>query len=113
MTFEYPFSESRVLKFPHSLKYVPSAKRALHQTLNGIANLVEWAKQQPAVDPGRVFLVGASFGAPLVSVVAAQKPEVKVLILIHGFGAIPETLSHRLGMSLEKKYGAVGKWIGD
>lgn len=111
LTFEYPFRPPRKLEFPGGLKYAGEARRAIPRTLEGIEALVDWAKTQPGLDPDRIVLVGASFGAPFVSLAAAQKPEVRGLILAHGFADVGSVIVHRLSASFERRYGTAGRWL--
>ncbi|HEY8280460.1 MAG TPA: prolyl oligopeptidase family serine peptidase [Bdellovibrionota bacterium] len=113
LTFEYPFAPPRKLGFPSGLKYVGEAKRAIHQTLEGVERLVEWVGRQPGVDPRRIVLVGASFGAPFVSMAAGKHPEVRGLILAHGFADVPAVISYRLAEALGRDYGIFGRWVGN
>ena len=58
------------------------------------------------------MLGGASFGAPFVSIVAGERPDVAGLILAHGFADIPNVIGFRIGASWEKKWGVLGRWFG-
>lgn len=106
LTFEYPFRPPRKLRFPGGLRYLPEAKVAIHETLEGIHKLLDWSKAR--LDPERLVLVGASFGAPFVSIVAGERPDVRALILAHGFADVPGTISRRLA---EKWGGLTGAWF--
>jgi dienelactone hydrolase len=108
-TFDYPFRPPGKLSFPGSLRLVPEAREAIQDTLLGIKALARWAAEQPGVSG--VVLVGASFGAPFVSAVAAELPEARALILAHGFGNVPLAITHRLAGRLEARFGRPGRWL--
>lgn len=112
LTFEYPYTPPRKLTFPASLKHLPEAKQAIHTTIEGIENLVQWVRSQEHYDAQKIVLVGASFGAPFVSIAAGNKPEVRALILAHGFANVPHVVSTRLAQALEQQYGLAGNYLG-
>jgi dienelactone hydrolase len=113
-SFDYPYLPPRKFIFPESLKYAPEAKRAVRDTVSGIQMLHQILLQRSDVDPKRVTLVGASFGAPFVIAAAAQDPSITGLVLVHGFGDIPNTVVHQLMRKWPAKYGIFAKpmaWI--
>ncbi|MDD5658219.1 MAG: prolyl oligopeptidase family serine peptidase, partial [Elusimicrobia bacterium] len=53
-------------------------------------------RREPGVDPGRLCVVGASFGAPFALHAAAEDAEIRCLVLVQGFADVRGTASHRL-----------------
>jgi dienelactone hydrolase len=106
-SFDYPFTPPRKLEFPASLRYLPQAKRFIHETIEGIAALKSALKRRPDVDPGKFTLVGASFGAPFVTAAAASDPEFRGVALVHGFADVVGTSVHQLMRSFGKRFGAL------
>ena len=95
-SFDYPFKPPRRFEFPESLAYLPRAKTAIHETIAGIEELVTQLKKRSDVDPNRITIVGASFGAPFALAAAASDPEISGVVLVHGFGDIPGTATELL-----------------
>lgn len=106
-SFDYPFSAPRHFEFPKSLKAIPQLKALFPKTVYGIADLVAKLRERPEIDPAKVIVVGASFGGSFAIAAAAQDHKIAGLILVHGFGLIPETLNHVILRSWVPKYG----WI--
>lgn len=107
-TFQYPFEPQRKLGLSKALKLLPEARRAVRDTIAGIPALVDYLKTRPEVDPNRIIFVGASFGAPFVSIVAPDRPDARGIILAHGFGDIPGTIAFRL--EAEWGHGLLSAW---
>lgn len=110
-TFQYPLRLPRKIGWREALGQLPAAKRAIHQTIDGVDALVAWARSRPEVHPDRIILVGASFGTPFVVVSAGRNSAVRGLILAHGFVDVPKTAAHRLGERWRSKYGPLGAWL--
>jgi dienelactone hydrolase len=104
-SFDYPYSAPRVFKFPDSLKTAPEAKLLFPRTLDGIHSLVDELLRRPEVDPNRILIVGASFGAPFAVAAAERDPRIRDIALLHGFGKIPETVEHVIDRSWSRKFG--------
>lgn len=102
LTFQYPFTPPEKVVLPRDLALLSEAKKGLHDTLSGIHALVEYAKKRDEIDPQKIILVGASFGAPLVSIIAGERQDIAGLILVHGFGDIPGVIKSRM----TKRFGA-------
>lgn len=99
-SFDYPFQPPRKFEFPESLKFAPEAKRAIHETIDGIGQLARELRKRPDVDADRVTLIGASFGAPFALAAAAQDSQIAGLVLVHGFADVPGTI----GEIVKKKW---------
>lgn len=104
-SFDYPFSPPRKFEFPGSLKFLPEAKKMIHETLTGISRLREILVQRPEVDPQRIVLVGASLGAPFAVIGASRDPGFAGVAIIHGFGQVPKTASHQLIKKWKERWG--------
>jgi len=105
-SFDYPFRAPRKLRFPESLGLAPHAKQALHQTREAIPLVIQkFIADRADVDPDRVVVIGASFGAPFALYAAMDSPEVDAVAIVHGFGDVPGTIQHRLRQIWGPKYG--------
>jgi dienelactone hydrolase len=96
VSLAYPLQVPRKLSLGEGLHLLPKAKASAHKMIELIQSALSELLAHPAVDRNRVFLLGASFGAPFALIAAAQVPQVRGLILIHGFANVPATAGHRI-----------------
>lgn len=85
-SMEYPFDGDHRAKGPAVLKQIPAIRRALYDTPPSVELALDYLLQRPDVDPTRVELVGASFGAPFATIAAARDTRITRLWLAHGGG---------------------------
>ncbi|MCM2322679.1 MAG: prolyl oligopeptidase family serine peptidase [Oligoflexia bacterium] len=107
-SFDYPYRSPRKFHFPESLRHAPEVKQALRDTLRGIAELKAALLKRPDVDPGKLSILGASFGAPFALAAAAEssaEPDFAGVILVHGFGDVTGTARHQLLRSWKERFG--------
>lgn len=103
----YPFAGNADAKGVALLAEVPAIRRALYDTPPAVSLALDHLLARSDVDPGRVELVGASFGAPFATIAAARDPRVSRLWLAHG-GGRPLLVIER---GLEREIGpAVLRW---
>ncbi|MDQ8144929.1 MAG: alpha/beta hydrolase [Gemmatimonadota bacterium] len=69
-----------------TLAQVPAIRRAFYDTPPAVSLALDHLLQRPDVDPTRVELVGASFGAPFATIAAARDPRIARLWLAQGGG---------------------------
>ena len=62
------------------------------KTVNDTRRLIDYLQTHPDIDPERIYLVGASYGAITGSTVTAFDKRIKASILIYGGGHIPTML---------------------
>jgi dienelactone hydrolase len=105
-SFDYPFSAPRKLEFPGSLSALPEARALYPSTVLGILSLIDELKKRPEIDPDRIVLIGASFGAPFVLGAAARSASAAGVVIVQGFGRMPETAEHALMRSWGRRYGS-------
>ncbi|OFZ17729.1 MAG: hypothetical protein A2X94_15190 [Bdellovibrionales bacterium GWB1_55_8] len=108
-SFDYPFSPPRKFVFPDSLRFAPAAKKMVHDTIEGIQVLTEMLAGHPLVNPSQLTIIGASLGAPFALAASAGNSDVKGLVLVHGFGAVPQTIAHQFVRAWRPKWGWVAR----
>lgn len=94
-SFEYPFEIPEIEGWIDAVRLLPAARRAIHDTFEGIGLLHAHLQARADVDPARITLVGVSFGAPF-AVVSAAEYDVPGLAVIHGFGRVADVIAHSL-----------------
>lgn len=95
-SLEYPFDGDHRAKGPAVLKQVPAIRRAIYDTPPSVELALDYLLQRPDVDPTRVELVGASFGAPFATIAAARDTRITRLWLAHGGGDTYRMISRGL-----------------
>lgn len=87
-SLEYPFDGDHAATGWGALAQIPAIRRALYATPPAVSLALDHLLTRPDVDPARVELVGASFGAPFATIAAARDPRVTRLWLAHGGGDV-------------------------
>lgn len=93
---EYPYHGAPSPKGIAVAGQIPAIRRAILDTPPAIMLALDYLLAQPDVDPTRVELIGASFGAPFSAVVAALDERVTRLWLLHGAADPYRLLEHNL-----------------
>lgn len=103
-SFPYPWDAPERL----TLRGLPSTLRSFRlgvdRSFAAQDALVALLRAQADVDPERVILVGASAGAPFVTI-GASGVTANALIIVQGFGDLPRTIARQFDLSLEQKRG--------
>lgn len=85
-SLEYPYEGDHKAKGLAVVAQVPAIRRAFYDTPPAVSLALDHLLARPDVDPTRVELVGASFGAPFATIAAARDPRVSRLWIAHGGG---------------------------
>lgn len=92
---DYPYRGSRSISGAlQSIKAIPRVQEAALDTPPALMLAMDWLAKQPWVDPGRVELVGASFGVPFAAVAGGLDQRFARVWLIHGAADNFEWLQH-------------------
>jgi dienelactone hydrolase len=95
-SLEYPFEGDHKAKGLAVVAQVPAIRRAFYDTPPAVSLALDHLLSRPDVDPTRVELVGASFGAPFATIAAARDPRVSRLWIAHGGGKPFRMIEHGL-----------------
>lgn len=104
-TFEYPYAGPRKFKFPRTLIDAHAIKKAAGRTPAFVSALARALRARPGVDPAKVCVVGASFGAPFVLRAAADDPDIKCIVIVEGFADVKGTAAARMRRLWKKRLG--------
>lgn len=83
---DYPYDGDLKAKGLAVLAQVPAIRRAFYATPPAVTLVLDYLRRDPEVDPARMELMGASFGAPFATIAAARDPRVTRLWIAHGGG---------------------------
>jgi len=103
-TFDYPYRIPHKVTVLQAVKLAPQARRSVHATREAVIPFTERLLTDSRIDPKRVFIIGASFGAPFV-ISVAESPLFKAVILLYGFNDVESTISHLLQRRWERGIG--------
>ncbi len=95
-SLEYPFEGNDRAKGLALVGELPAIRRALYDTPPAVLLALDYLLTRPDVDPARVELLGASFGAPFAVIAAALDPRVSRLWIPHGGGEPYTLIAHNL-----------------
>lgn len=96
VALDYPFTATGRLGWGGAIAAVPAIRRALYDTPPSIELALDYLLARPDVDPARVELVGASFGAPFATIAAARDARVSRLWLAHAGGDLSAMVEQNL-----------------
>jgi dienelactone hydrolase len=85
-SLDYPYDGDLKAKGLAVVAQVPAIRRAFYDTPPAVSLAIDYLLSRPDVDPERLELVGASFGAPFATIAAARDQRVRRLWLAHGGG---------------------------
>ncbi|MBX3133596.1 MAG: hypothetical protein KF689_09460 [Gemmatimonadaceae bacterium] len=100
-SLQYPYDGDHQAKGLAVVLQVPKIRRALYDTPPAVHLALDYLLSRPDVDPARVELIGASFGAPFATIATARDPRVTRLWLAHGGGDVRAMIDR----GLEKEIG--------
>jgi dienelactone hydrolase len=72
------------------------------KTVNETRRLIDYLSTRPDIDPKRIYLVGASYGAVMGSIVMAQDKRLRAGVMVYGGGNFAKLLdspANRLGLA--------------
>lgn len=95
-SLEYPYEGDHKAKGLAVVAQVPAIRRAFYDTPPAISLALDYLLARPDVDPARVELVGASFGAPFATIAAARDSRVSRRWIAHGGGRPFAMIEHGL-----------------
>jgi len=95
-SFDYPYAGPRRFRFPETVLDAVDLRRSVARTVTGISELRAQLATHPRVDPNRIGVIGASFGTPFAIAAAARDPEIRFLVVVHGFAKVESAIANRL-----------------
>lgn len=102
---QYLRGERALPKGAGTVAEVLAFRRRAAKTVNDTRRLIDYLETHPNMDPDRIYLVGASYGAITGATAAAFDTRLKAVVLTYGGGDFAKILSSEMiGKS-------VGKWL--
>lgn len=109
----YPYEGPHRIKGLEVLRWAPDIRQAMLDTPPAIQLAMDWLLAQPWVDARRVEGVGASLGAPFMTVAAATDPRIGRLWLVQGGADSRALLAHNARKYLPGALNPVGATLAD
>ncbi|MCC6145564.1 MAG: acetylxylan esterase [Candidatus Hydrogenedentes bacterium] len=94
--FDQYMQGERKLDTKNPLAQLIAFRRRAASTVNDTRRLVDYLQQHPDIDPDRIYMVGASYGAITGSTATALEPRIKATVLVYGGAGISNLLEARL-----------------
>lgn len=88
ISFDWPYEGKRKFKGADIGPFLPRIRQAIIQSVSVVLTVTDYLASREDVDPEKLFLVGASFGAPFAVDAASVDPRIKAVILLYGGGNI-------------------------
>lgn len=104
---DYPYDPPRKFIFPGSLKHLPAFSTAVDETLEALRRVVTRLRERADVDAQRISIIGASAGTPFATIAAAQA-DIPGVVIVQGFGDLPEVIAHQFILRWQPEY---GDWV--
>ena len=89
---QYTRGERALPKDAGALAQVKAFRRRAAATVNDTRRLIDYLETRPDIDPNRIYLIGASYGAITGSVAAAFDPRIRAVVLVYGGGNLSRLL---------------------
>lgn len=96
---DYPYEPPAEYTAPRFLADVPAIRRALLDMPPSVMLVFDYCARRPDVDPSAMVLLGYSFGAPLVPVVAAMDRRPALAAMVYGGGDLRSLIRHNVRRS--------------
>lgn len=93
---DYPYETRHSYSLVSFLADVPAMRRALLDMVPSVMLLTDYLYQRPDVDTSRIVLLGYSFGAQLIPVIASLDRRTAVAIMAYGGGDLRRLISHNV-----------------
>lgn len=100
---QYMQGERKLPKESGGLAYLKAFAERPAKTVNETRRLIDYLVSHPDIDPRRIYLVGASYGAITGSTVMARDKRIRAGILVYGggdFGKLLDSYANHLGVAI-------------
>lgn len=89
---QYTRGERELPKDAGALAQARAFRRRAAATVNDTRRLIDYLETRPDIDPHRIYMVGASYGAITGSVAAAFDTRIRAVVLVYGGGNLSRLL---------------------
>ncbi len=93
---DYPYEPRPAYGLAEILADVPAVRRALLDMPPSVMLVLDYLALRSDVDTARIVLLGYSFGAPLIPVIAANDRRAAAAVLIYGGGDLRSLIYHNV-----------------
>ncbi|HOW66144.1 MAG TPA: dienelactone hydrolase family protein [Candidatus Paceibacterota bacterium] len=99
---QYMQGERKLGKNRSSLARLEAFRERPAKTINEARRLIDYLSSRPDIDSGRIYLVGASYGAVTGSTLMAKDQRVRAGVMVYGgcdFGKLLDSYANHLGVA--------------
>ncbi len=90
--FDQHMQGERKIRTKNPLAHAAAFRARPHKTINDARRLMDYLENRPEIDPRRIYLVGASYGAITGSTLTAFDKRIRASVLVYGGGDINKLL---------------------
>jgi hypothetical protein len=112
IALDYPYSPPESYTVLRFIGDVPAIRRAIFEMVPSVMLVAEYLRTRPDVDTTRVILMGYSFGAPFVPVIAAEERRFAKAILVFGGGDVGALIRHNVRRFEDEWVAGPAGWLG-
>ncbi|MBN1350637.1 dienelactone hydrolase family protein [candidate division KSB1 bacterium] len=88
ISFDWPYEGKRKFRGADIGPFLPKIRSAIIRAVSVVLEVIDYLQTRADVDQEKIFVVGASFGAPFAVDAAAVDERIKAVILLYGGGDI-------------------------
>lgn len=114
ISFDWPYEGKRKFKGADMGPFLPRIRQAIFRSVSVVLTIIDYLEMRPDVNPEKIFVVGASFGAPFAVDAAAVDPRIKAVILLYGGGNIAKMIESSSKRQVKSTWGRklLGWFVG-
>lgn len=95
-TTDYPYKKPHERNFVKDLGQIPAIKKSVRRVDLAVDALIKKLLSDHRINPKKMTMVGASFGAPFTITAAARNKALNGAVLIHSFGKVNRAIEQQL-----------------
>lgn len=105
ISFDWPYEGKRKFKGADIGPFLPRIRHAIIRSVSVVLTVIDYLATRKDVTPEKIFVVGASFGAPFAVNAAAVDPRIKAVILLYGGGNIAKLIESSSTKQIKTAWG--------
>ena len=93
---DYPYEPRGEYSVGDVVADLPAIRRAIFDMVPSVSLVTDYLWKRPDIDTTRLILMGYSFGAPFIPVIASRDRRAAVAVMVYGGGDVGSLVSHNV-----------------